>query len=384
MKKPTIGIVTFYFSDNYGAALQSWALQRWFNKNGCDARFVPYHPAHVEEGGDFFVPRCQSDFRKLAKVVYLKISFLRNKYFGDKIQGRRFSIFRKNSLGISSESYRNRDEMKAAKLNYQLVVCGSDQIWNPSDQYGVDSVYYGDVPTLNPARTISYAASFGTSSVGERWLPDIKRNVERLDAVSVREPYAVDLLERSANVNSMLVPDPVILLGYFDDLLKESEAMEDIGIFCYSLRTDNGTRQLSSALNNKYGCGIVSPHNPHRRWPEIGQTLYCGPCEWVMALSKAKFVVTNSFHGVAFSILFKKNFVAVGLSGGKEGLNDRMLSLLKSCNLMDRFVEAANAVSALPLFERAINWQDATDYIKASQSSAGDWLKKQIELSAHD
>lgn len=76
--------------------------------------------------------------------------------------------------------------------------------------------------------------------------------------------------------------------------------------------------------------------------------------------------------------------MAVGLSGGKEGLNDRMLSLLKSCNLMDRFVEAANAVSALPLFERAINWQDATDYIKASQSSAGDWLKKQIELSAHD
>lgn len=355
------GLVSFHFSDNYGALYQAYGLRQWFVDRGHDAQFINYHPAYVEEGGALDRPWEPSLWRKNATIAYMWISHTWRRLFGDKKQAAGFDAFRRDYLGISGERIDTAEGMAKISREYELLVCGSDQIWNPSIQRGVDPVYFLDFPGSAGARKIAYAPSFGREEIEAHHLPQVGALVSKLDGISVRESSGADILEGAGVERERVhvVPDPTILFGDFRKLMRQHREA-DSAVFCYALRTDEVIRNVAEQAAQKLGVPLVSSRNSRQRWRDIGTGISPGPVEWLQRLVNAEFVVSNSFHGVALSIIHSKPFIAVKLPGKRAGLNARVENLLHLTNLEHRALENADSQKVGKILETPIDW-DATN-----------------------
>jgi hypothetical protein len=130
---------------------------------------------------------------------------------------------------------------------------------------------------------------------------------------------------------------------------------------------------------SQLGCPILSPHNPHRRWVEIGQTVYPDPAEWVALVKNARFVVTNSFHGTVFSLLFKKPFIVAGLTGDKATANARAIHLLRAVGLENRFAPSFSAEHTEALMAQEIDWAAVDQRLADLRQAGNEFLNGQLK-----
>ncbi len=376
-----IGLLTFHFSDNYGAALQAYALRRWFVEQGHEVHFIDYRPAHVEHGGRLSLPTSPARVKANLKVVYLGISAFVNRHFGNRDQMRKFIRFRQRFLCVSDNIARaeNTDILTAAK-KFDLIVAGSDQIWAPSQHYGFDRNYFLAFASEFSARKISYAASFGRDTVSYDEAKQLPALLANFDAISVREISGGGLVQQAIGRAPALVPDPTMLHTDYTDFIADSElfGLADY-VFCYALRSPDNIRQTADQVASHFTIKVKSPHNPHRRWIEIGETVHPDPAEWVGLLKSARFVVTNSFHGTVFSLLFHKPFIVAGLTGSKASANARALNLLRAVGLEDRFTTAYTSSQVNALLARDINWDLVDRKLAELRQSGTQFLHDQIE-----
>lgn len=374
-----VGIITYHFSDNFGALMQAYALRKWLQDQGCDVNFVNYHPKYVEEGGSLVSPFSLKNFRRNIKIIYLKYSKIKKKFFGNKEQEEKFNIFRKDVLGVAGVALESIEDIELAKLNYDILICGSDQIWNPSDHFGFDRVYFLDFSVHQHVRRISYAASFGKGTLDDKYLSPLRDLLKRLDGISVRERSGISIIGKVSDKAVQCVPDPTILLGNFTDFCEKNSTSKTKHVFCYSLRTDVGVRETALLASKLHHADVMSPYNPHRRWREIGKTTYPCPKEWVNDLYRSEIVVTNSFHGVALSICLEKEFVAVGLPGGKISLNARVLNLLNEVGLSNRFVASFDEEVVKNLILTRIDWSEVRSKVQVIRDVGESYLRGELE-----
>lgn len=375
-----IGILTFHFSDNYGAALQAYALRRWFVEHGHQASFIDYRPAHIEQGGRLSLPTSPAQIKANLKVIYLAASAFANRHFGNQSQKEKFARFRQQFLGIEDWPQQSDNEAAlAAAQCFDLIVAGSDQIWNPSQHFGFDPNYFLAFATGFRARKISYAASFGRDRISVAEAAQLPNLLKDLDAISVRETSGMVLVKQATGHTSAEVPDPTLLHGDYSELTNKPASLPSGPyVFCYALRSPDNIRHTADLISNRLGCGILSAHNPHRRWIEIGKTVHPDPAEWIALLKNARFVVTNSFHGTVFSLLFKKPFIVAGLTGDKAPANARAINLLRAVGLEERLTASFSSESVEKLMSREIDWA-AVDERLACLRRAGDvFLSTQV------
>jgi len=383
LAKKRIGILTYHFSENFGALMQAYGLRQWLINQGHSAEFVNYHPRYVEEGGDFEQIFNPARFRRNLKIAYLRLSTLQRRLFGSRLQTEQFETFRREVLGVTGPRLETQGEVEAflagAEPRFDVLVCGSDQIWNPSAQKGLDPVYFLAMSDAAGARHVAYAPSFGKGSLDPSFDGEVRRYLSGMHGLSVREQSGVDIVGRITGREARCVPDPTILLGDFSGLLKTAEAVPTGHVFCYALRTGEGIREVAEFVARSTGAPIVSPYNVHRRWREIGQTVYPSPAGWVAMIATSSFVVTNSFHGTVLSILLKKPFLTVGLPGAKGGLNERVRNLLQQLDLMDRFVEAGDRDTASRRIGQPIDWEGVQTRLSRIQETGREYLSSEIE-----
>ena len=376
-----IGILTYHFSDNYGALFQAYALRQWFLNQGHEAEFVNYHPDHVEGGGDIQFDNLFS--RKNLKVLYLKLSRLKSKWFGNRQQQDNFEHFRHEFLGVTEPVYKTIQALEAASLNYDLLVCGSDQIWNPSEQFGLDPAYFLNFTINNTlVRRISYAPSFGRSEINEQYHKELVILLFKLDGISVREQSGVSIVKDLIGVEPVCVPDPTILLSDYSGIMTPYPHSSDKYVFCYGLRSRDVIGEVAEAVAKRLGAALYSPYNSHRRWKEIGETVYPCPRQWLYLLHNSEFVVTNSFHGTALSILLNKPFVVVGLQDNKATLNARALNLLELVGLSSRFLMDATPTKINEVFSSPIDWELVNEQLTVLRYAGTEYLTQQIEAAA--
>lgn len=379
-----VGILTFHFSDNYGAALQAHALRRWLTEQGHHASFIDYRPAHIEHGGRLGMPTSRARLKANLKVVYLAVSSFVHEHFGNRSQKEKFARFRQRFLGLQSPAApADNGASLAAAQTCDLIVAGSDQIWNPSQHFGFDPNYFLAFAQPFRARKIAYAASFGKDRVSSGEAAQLPRLLQHFDAISVREASGVALVEQATGQAPANVPDPTLLHSHYPELTgQEAPAGEDPYIFCYALRSPDNIRPTAEQVARQLGCPVLSPHNPHRRWAEIGTTVHPDPGEWVALVKHARFVVTNSFHGTVFALLFRKPFIVAGLTGDKAPANARALHLLRAVGLETRFAAAFSAPNVQALLDSDIDW-DAVDTRLAELRQAGNvFLSAQLKAVA--
>ena len=372
-----VGILTYHFSENYGALFQAYALRHWFVSHGYDAEFVNYHPDYVEAGGSIKWGKPIS--KDNLKIIFLKLVSLKERYLGDRKQKKNFEIFREHGLGVKGAGYRDVRELEKAKIQFDILVCGSDQVWKPSEHYGVDPVYFLDFQTPGSPRRISYAPSFGKCSLDAQYSAAVAALISKLDGVSVREQSGCKIVQALTGIEPSCVPDPTLLLSDYSQIMKPYPLSSSKHVFCYALRSRDAIGDAAEVIASALNADLISPHNPHRRWREIGETVYPCPSQWLYLLKTSEFVVTNSFHGTALSILLNKPFVVVGLQGGKKDLNARVMNLLSLLGLDSRFVQDVNSAAVEEVLDNPLDWADINARVSKLREAGNDYLDQQLK-----
>ena len=353
--KTTIGILTYHFTNNYGGLLQAYALRKFLKNQNYNVSFINYHPKHIEEGGKFLNIFSLVNIKPNILILYKKIINFVYNVFGNKKLKVSFKDFKIKKLGIKGKRINDIKTLNKYSKKFDVLIAGSDQIWNFSEQYGIDETYFLNFGSKNNFK-ISYAASFGANKINYRYNNKIKNLIKNFDRISVRENSALRILKKNTKKKISVVPDPTLLIDNYHGLLTGAKVIKKDYLFCYNLRDDRVIRDVCNYISKLYNLEIITPFNINRRWRQIGKTVYPSPKEWLKLIFSAKFVVTNTFHGTIFSLLFKKDFIVVSLQKNKSKYNARVNELLDKVRLKNRIVKKFDLKHINSLLKNKINW----------------------------
>ncbi len=345
-----ISLVTFHCAISHGATLQTLALCRFLEEAGQAVEIVDYRPDAIAQPPDWRRTRLRG-----WHPAHLESWTLR----------RRFAAFWARHYAMSARSYRTFAELQADPPEADVYVCGSDQIWNPAITGGAfDPAYFLDFAPAG-RRRIAYAPSFGGPNLPPEHRDPLRRLLAGFHAVSCREPSGAAFLAAETGRTVPAVLDPTFLWNGYETILP-ADAPTDIDdyLFAYPLQHDAEFTQAAAAGGAELGVPLRTANGPWKFWTQPGRPVYPDPGRWAALVRHARAVVTHSFHGVAFSILFRKNFVVLPLAGATAARNARIVELLDRMGLADRLVPAADLPAVRRQLKTPIDW-DAVGRLQA-------------------
>lgn len=332
-----VGILTYHRAHNYGALLQCYSLKTAIEKKGHGVEVIDYWPDYHASSYNY-IPHLKSltFFRKIKAVIYFFLCNIRLLT--------RYSLYNRfiyKKLGVPKKVQHTTID-RLNELSLDAIVFGSDQIWRRSnfpDFKGFDFTYWGDF-THSSIKKISYAASMGIIDLTEREKTILRQKLNNFSRISVREQALKTLLEKDTGLDVALVLDPVFLTGKIDweKLCLPYELpikYRKKYIFFYQLAPSKAAVELCNKLKNALKIDAIEVQgrvNPFAVGSRYFQT--AGPEDFINLIKNAEFVVTTSFHGLAFSLIFEKQFFALGMDNNSE----RALSLLRSLGIENRYI----------------------------------------------
>lgn len=331
-----VGILTFHCADNFGAMLQACALKRRLRADGVAADIVRYEPPFMT-GRHWLIPYVPMNgpVWRLRYAAWGLADNLRNMrtFAARRANMRRF---RQDWL-IEAGQPRVMFLPGLKKLPYRCYVVGSDQIWNPNITCGLRRAYFGAFDAPKKERVAAYAASFGGASLPEGYEKEFAGLVRQLDAVSLREAGAAPFVRRFYPGEVAAVLDPVFFLGREEWREMARPPARDRYILAYATEQNRAMAEYVKTLSRKTGLPVVE-----LRAGGAGVDGAAGPAEFLGYIDRAEYVVTNSFHAAAFSILFEKRFLVFAHSE----VNERLASVLALHGLEDRLCREGGDIDA--------------------------------------
>lgn len=292
-------------NNNFGSVLQANSLYRYLEKCGADVTILNYRPYYSNgaRSPKLFIKKL------IVNTMFLSYYIKRTKNFNKILKQER-----------QTKKITKRSELSNVSNGYDIVMLGSDQVWNPSYLCGQDSAYYLDFASNN--KKVSYAASIGTDNITDEELKDLVQKIEGFSCVSVREEVSAKQLQNSGRSDAQYVLDPVFLFDreYYRKL--QVNQKRSGYILAYIIHKDplisNVVDYIAQKLNKKVILvgGFASKCNADEF------LRYIGPCEFLGLVDSADFVVTNSFHGLAFAHIYHKQFAAVMPHGNELRLEN--------------------------------------------------------------
>ena len=351
-----IGIITIVKVNNYGAELQAFALQKELELLGYDSEIIDYL---YYKNWRFKDTRLSSPFVLMdikGKIIY-KLKYRLTNYLIDKIlpffnnsvknRARRFKEFHQTNTRFS-KTYRSMPQLYNDKLGYDIFIAGSDQVWNPASSSSIEPYFLTFVPQV--VKKISYASSFGVSHIEPSLQNRFKNLLDNIDEISVRETSGVELVKQLTGRDATLVADPTLLLTRQEWMpyIKEYPNMPKRYVLIYQLSDSDAITELAKKIGQEKNIPvyrICKRAFKERIAAGITNILDAGPAEFLSLTANAEYVVTDSFHGTAFSVNFNIPFFTVVSSKKKN--NSRMESLLKVIGLENRMVDDTMRVSSI-------------------------------------
>lgn len=342
-----IGIITYWITrSNYGTVLQNYALQTFLRSFGFETFLIrtdiplgcsrlDYYKSLLQKNG-FFSLACYFKSRLFCKIARKISSENKN---DDK---RNFPDFvNKNFNPI--KIFRSLSELESDCPMADIYISGSDQVWNTyGENYNtvseqIKAYLLSFVP--DSAKKISCAASFGKSSLAVEFESLFKKELSRFDFISCREKSGVEICKRLGFENAVLQQDPTMILSSdeYKKIASKSLVPKKPYILLYLLGndTDFSTRRLKQFAKLKNLEVVYVPANEAQKINFYKKTFPTVE-EWLGLYENASAVVTNSFHGTVFSLIFNKPFLSVHQTGKFEDQNVRIDSLLEDFGLKNR------------------------------------------------
>jgi len=349
-----IGILTYHRAENYGALLQAYSLRTYLQGLGHEVSFVDYWPDyHVNFFKVFSWDRFKHAVWK-GKLEYLLGATLWN--CPKRKRRKRLQQFIKVQLGVTGKPRYNENTKETE--HFDVVVYGSDQIWRKQNMGGVgfDDWYFG-AKNVQADMKIVYAGSMGTVKTTTADDEYVSRMMPNFQAISVREADLQSYLQ-ILHIPSTLVIDPVFLLSkeQWQQVAAPRNDMEGKYILFYNLLNKAESVKFAEKLSKETGLPIKEI-NKKMSFRHLGERYISTASvqEFLQMVRDADYVVSNSFHGVAFSIIFEKQFFAVGM-GEKS---NRVETLLANAGIPERYVQGG----AIPMIQGK-----NIDYAKVKES----------------
>jgi hypothetical protein len=372
-----IGILTFHFVHNHGALLQAAALQHTLKEMGHRPYFINYRPTHIEKGGRFYLPLSVTAIKANAKTL-LQLGQTLYRSWRPQPDTDAFLSFIEKYLWIEGETHESIQSLRRCPPKADLYLCGSDQIWNRSLQFGFDPAYFlqfgsSDVPKA------SYAASFGRNVFSHQDLKIIEPWLKSFARITVRELSGVKMVQEAMGLDAGHAPDPTILLEDPSLVLEAVDAPADY-VFAYALRSATPLAATASSVARKLQCQVITTHcSKVARFFEVPKEPV-GPGQWLSLIKQSRFVVTNSYHGTVFSILFRKPFITVALTGSKSDYNERSRALLERLGIEDRMMGAVPELELLRCVNTPMDWDKIHQEVAKLRSEGFDELRRILEI----
>jgi len=357
-----IAILTYQRSISYGAFAQCLALAEVVKRSGAEVEVIDYMPQHRQDK-----LRLIPSGRIIPPRSFLKKWRLR----------RRFAKQIESLLPLTSQTYTSYESLKSLKDDYDAVICGSDQIWNPSNNAGVfDQAYFAAFAGSKTIK-IAYAASFGSGGVNPEDEDQLRGLLSELDCISVRETSGVELAQRLSDPTCVRVCDPTILLADFDKFLPPSPSSRR-GIVSFCLQYTSSFHETLELVQRNTQEEIYDIDGTGRVLVGASSVIKPSLFEWMDCIRRASFVVTNSFHGVVFCLLFKTPFVFVNLSGDMGKRNERIYSLLECVHLRGVICSGGEDIAEAYATAESIDWKEVESILKEEQSKSLDFLSASL------
>lgn len=339
-KSKKIGILTFHASHNYGSMIQAYALQHILQMRGYDSEIINLR-TKIQKG----LIKPEIDFSHL-KTTFIKIIKHPKRTIALQRKYNCFEHFLTSRLVCSKELHTHAEVEKYIKeVGFETIIVGSDQIWN-TFCWDFDRSYLLDFNF--PIKRIAYAPSLGTTpeKICGNDLELLRRTLTRFDCLSTREKRGSEFVSNLVGRDCEVVLDPTLLLdkGHYDELLDAKPIIKTDYIFYYTPREESGTFRMAQLLSKKLGYKIVvTQSHPDYVGENVVHLNSCGPKEFLNVIRNASYTVGNSFHLLAFSIIFHRQFLLVSRED-----DSRMMNLLKPLGLENRLVNIATKSVNLP------------------------------------
>lgn len=363
-----------WFSGNYGSIMQAFALQNKIIELGYNNHIINYVPDKIEKLAFF----CNSSARFVTlnnKIESRKIQskFLSAKEIKEKND--KFNKFYEESFILTKQISRQKD-MDSLNDEYNTFLCGSDQIWNPN--------YFKECNFLNfvsdSAKRIAYAPSVGTTQLTEKERNRIKPYLKHFDRISVREESSKKLIQDIVDEPVQVVCDPVFLLSkeMWIKKMQLTEANEKY-ILCYFLGDNPQYKKVVEYLKETLKINVkIIPTNTfgYEMGFDIEKTV--GPKDWINLLYGAEFVLTDSFHATAFSVIFNKDFYVLKrfADTSSKSQNSRIYHLLDMTGLRSRIWEDDN-YSNIGCIQKEL-WEKVNQRVSEQRNLSSAWLEKSL------
>lgn len=350
-----VGIFTFPNSTSYGAELQMYALYHAVETLGHTPEVINYHNAYMK------LEKHQQGRNSLRKMV--------SRLLHHRLHSK-FQHFEKERMVIHPKApFSDPAKLPELAKRYDAVICGSDQVWNP-DITGGDLSYFLNFCDEDTKR-VAYAPSFGLSDFSEDFSTAIRGDLGKFHALSVREAPGQRLLADLIGKDVPLVCDPTLLMGPEDwaQLEKPHPAAEGTYILYYTIRTSATLWDQCKAFARENGMRIVvvggNPlKNRKNRDPQVAYAVDIGPEEWLYLVHHARYVVTNSFHGTAFSVNYRKDFYVEFSSL----TNSRLTQITRALGL------TAQVTGEKPLRGEPVDYSTADQVLPQMRRASMDYL----------
>lgn len=380
-----IGIVTTFWSKNYGAALQAFAMQTFLENNGYETLFINYQESRIikpKESSWSKIKNAINEHRVISLCNSFKVrinSYIWEKKYQKKIAIREsaFENFVDRYLNIGDKC-NNLDEVKKNYINIDCFVCGSDQIWNPL-VYGFSDFHF--LSFVEDKKRIAYAPSIAKTTLTDEECKNIIKKIEKFDAVSVRESASEKrLCEYLPSLNIRTVLDPTFLISretwnnYFKNIIKSNEKYILVYLLSYNQFDEHVFQIINKIATEKKLKVIELPFSEKISFKSVKweKRFNVSPAEFMSFLINAEIIVTNSFHATALSIINNKEFYVVSNSE-KHETQSRIDNILEIFNLTSRYIKGSEVEKS------HINYESVNNIKNSLIEKDKKWFLKSIE-----
>lgn len=376
MTKTRVGVITLHNSPNYGSCLQAYATQKVFERIGAETSIIDYyrHDAIPENETEralngqlakkipiFKIPGVKS----LARIPVSRMVARRSAPLNE---------FRRAKLNLTSKKYYSAADLESDPPEADVYCTGSDQVWNSIWNGGFERAFYLSFASSD-TKKIAYAASIGKSSLEDWEIPLMRDALLRYDAISVREVEAAELLDSIGVHGVVPVVDPTLMLEPSEwRNISDGWVSDEPYILLYQLNRNSEFDAYAQRVSKATGLPILRiAYGVHER--RSGETAVICPSvgRFLSLFFGAEIVLTDSFHGTAFSVNLEKRFVSV--SPGR--FSGRIAGFLEKMDLSERYL---NDCGDVDLALEDIDFTEIVGALEKERNKAKDFLARAVEL----
>lgn len=373
-----VGIVTFFRSLNYGAMLQAYALWKTLESEGHEVEFVRHSHSTILAGRlirCFWARTPRSFVNKIRHWLRYSANFDVTDF----------------ALAYPQTEPLNREEDFIGRCSaYDAVIVGSDQMWNP--RWVVPNRFL-PIVFLDFARTgckrVAYAVSFSERSWGNKCRDQAAGLMRKFDHISVRERSGIDIVKQISGCDAELVLDPTLLhkASFYRQLMSVEDGATGEYAFEYMINGWSWTKEecdsigvclaefgIKNAVDATSSAGGLTS----LLLRAFGEQRKVTVPMWLSRIAGASAVLTNSFHGMVFAILFHRPFVVFRLRGENSGMNERIESLLARLNLRCRCVDVGDMCAMKVAIKGRIDWEKVDEVLEADRRSSLDFIRRSL------